>query len=83
MLGVDEPDYSLLRAQLTDHFADEGWIQIEEVKRFVASDNTEFHTSQLKKPVLKPMEAEGLIEVDESTRKNKGTFPKGTRLRFL
>jgi three-Cys-motif partner protein len=82
-LGVDEPDYSILRAQLTDRFQGEEWIGIEEVKRFVASDKTEFHSSHLKRPVLKPMEEEGLIEVDESTRKNKGTFPDGTKLKFV
>lgn len=83
VLGVEETNYGLLRDQLQERFGGEGWVGVEEVKSFVASDRTEFHTSQYKTPVLKPMEKEGLIEVDESTRKNKKTYPDGTRLRFV
>ena len=50
---------------------------------FVGSDQTDFHTGQLKKPVLKPMETEKLVDVDSKTRNKKRTFPSGTKLRFL
>jgi hypothetical protein len=49
----------------------------------VGSDRTDFHTDQVKKPVLVPMEDEKLIEVDPKTRKKRHSFPAGTRLKFL
>ena len=80
-LGV-EPDYKLLREDLMQHFRGKGWVSIEEVLEFVASDATAFHTAQVKKPVLKPMEEEGWIEVARSTRTRRWSYPDGCKLRF-
>jgi hypothetical protein len=56
---------------------------MKEVNEFVGSDQTDFHTGQLKKPVLVPMEDAGLIEVDPKTRSRRHAYPDGTVLRFL
>lgn len=82
-LGVEDPNYDLLRQALCDRFAGDDWVSIEEVLEFVASDETDFHTGQVKTPVLKPMEEEGLLTVDEETRNYQGTYPDGTHIKFL
>lgn len=81
-LGVEEPDYGVLRQALCDRFNGEGLVTIEEVIEFVSSDQTDFHKGQLKTPVLKPMEDEGLLTADEDSRNYRGTYPDGTRIRF-
>ena len=83
ILGIDIVDYSSLRRALQHRFQNKDWVTIEQVREFVASDKTDFHTGQLKKPVLVPMETEGLIEADPATRKRPRTYPDGTKLRFL
>ncbi len=81
-LGLDV-DCRPLRKALQDRFKGKGWVTIEQVAEFVGSDQTDFHTGQLKKPVLVPMEKEKFIEVDPKTRKKERTFPDRTKLRFL
>ena len=49
---------------------------------FVASDKTDYHTDHVKR-TLKFMEKEDTIKVDESTRRRKYTYPKGTRISFI
>jgi three-Cys-motif partner protein len=83
VLGVDQPNYQPLRNQLMEEFGARGWVGIAEVLRFVASDATEYHTGQVKRPVLKPLEGDGRVVVDESSRKRKGFYPDGCRLRFI
>jgi hypothetical protein len=80
-LGI-APDYAPLREALQAEFKDKGWVTIEQVLEFVASDRTDFHTGQVKRPVLVPMEKAKLIEVDPKTRKKHG-YPPRTKLRFL
>jgi hypothetical protein len=58
-------------------------ISIEQVLEFVGSDATEYHTGQLKKAVLVPMEKDKLVEVDPTTRKKRFVYPDGTWLRFV
>ncbi len=58
-------------------------MEIDDVLEFMASDEVEYHTGHLKKQVLKPMEIEGQIEVDESSRNRKKTYPSGSRIRFI
>jgi three-Cys-motif partner protein len=82
-LGLETVDHPLLRKALQDRFRGQGFVTIEQVAEFVGSDQTDFYTGQLKKPVLVPMEKEKLIEVDPKTRKKQRTFPPGTKLRFL
>jgi three-Cys-motif partner protein len=83
VLGMEEPDLRPLQHVLHRRFGGMDWITIEQVLEFVASDQTDFHTGQVKGGALKPMEQRGEVEVDESTRKRRGTYPPGTRLRFL
>ena len=78
-LGGSSPDFDPLRQALCAEFADQGWVDVQRVLDFVSSDATEYHMGQVRRPVLKPMEQEGLIEVD---RKGKWGYPKGTRIRF-
>ena len=70
-LGVAAPDFRPLRAALRGEFNKQGWVTIKEVLEFVASDRTDFHTGQLRKGALIPMEESAEIEVKESTRKRK------------
>lgn len=82
LLGVAQPDPESLGNALQDRFGDAGWVTIEDILDFVRSDQTVFHDSQVKKPVLKPMEQAGRIDVDETTRKKRGSYPKGCRINF-
>lgn len=82
ILGLDTTDYTHLKEQVKVEFRGEGWIDIRRVVEFVGSDRTDYHTGQLRKPVLIPMEESGEIEIAEGTRKRKKTYPPGTRLRF-
>ena len=82
-LGLETVDYTPLRKALQERFKGKGFVAIERVTEFVRSDQTDFHTGQLKRPVLVPMEKEKLIEVDPKSRKTPLTFPDGTTLRFL
>jgi len=82
-LGLEMVDYTSLRQTLQEYFRPKGWVTVDEIIEFVGSDQTDLHSSQLKTPVLVPMEDENLIEVDSKSRKRRHTFPNGTRLRFL
>jgi len=81
-LGLDIADYTQLREQIKSEFGEMDWVDIQQIKEFVASDRTDYHTGQLRKHGLIPMEESGEIEVAEETRKKKKTYPEGTRLRF-
>lgn len=82
-LGITNADFEPLKAALRAQFHGKGWIRTEDVLDYVASDQTEYHTGQLKRRTLVPMEKAGQIEVDEDTRNRKGTYPNGTLLSFL
>lgn len=82
-LSPDFTDFSQLRDALRKSFSGKGWVKIEDVMDFVASDQTDFHTGHLKKKVLVPMEDNGGILIDASTRSRRRVFPDGTKLRFL
>lgn len=82
-LEVDEPDFEPLRTQIQAEFADQGWVSVDEVKAFVCSDRCDYHSGHLKTQGLKALELAGLLEVDESTRKRKRTYPDGCRVRIV
>jgi len=82
-LGLKFNNFEPLKVLLKEHFKGREWVPIEEVLEYVASDQTDFYTGQVKAPVLKPMEKNGEIEVDPKSRKRRLTYPPGTRLRFL
>ncbi len=82
-LGLDEPNYEPLRQGLRNEYIGEDWISIEAILDFVSSDRTDYHRSQVKRNALKVLEVDGLLEVDEATRNRRGTYPEGTKVRFL
>jgi three-Cys-motif partner protein len=83
-LGADIVDYGPLQTALQKQFGGKGEISIEAVEEFVASDATDYHTSQLRKGALRPMEDCGDIDVVAGTHKTrrKHTYPAGTKLVF-
>lgn len=83
VLGVDNPNFGPLMDQLHQRFSRKKWVGIETVLDYVASDAVEYHTGHLKKQVLKPMELDGRIEIDEGSRRRRRTYPAGCRLTFL
>ena len=76
-------DLTRLENELNNQFGGLASVGIEQIQAFVKSDQTEFHTGHLKRKTLKPMEDDRRLEVVSSPRKNKGTYPKGTVLRFV
>lgn len=83
-LALDLKDFEPLKRALRREFGGKGWVTIEAVADFVASDKTDYHTGQFKTNALVPMEEQAKeIDVDPSTRKRKRTYPSGTKLRFL
>jgi three-Cys-motif partner protein len=81
-LGVETPNFAPLERAVRERFGAGEWVTIEEILRFVASDETDYHTSQVKRQVLLPLERAGVIDVQEGTRKKKYSYPEGTRLRI-
>ena len=78
-----KPSFEPLKKQLLDEFGDGQWYSIGAVQKFMRSDDTDYHCGQLKTNTLKPMEADGLLDADSSTRKRPGTYPDGCKLRFV
>ena len=81
-LGLETPDFRPLKRQLQDRYGGRGWVTVQDILEFVRSDQTIYHDTQVKKPVLKPMEQQELVHVDESTRTRKWTYPSRCRIRF-
>jgi hypothetical protein len=79
---VTNPDFGPLKRQLRTKFGDGNWHDISEVTKFVMSDATDYHSSQVKQKTLVPMETDGQVEADPTTRKKKRTYPPGCRLKF-
>jgi hypothetical protein len=52
-----------LKSALSEEFRGRGWVHIEQVHDFVASDKTDYHTSQFKTNALVPMEKAEEIDV--------------------
>ncbi len=80
MLFSEELDVSPLRRALLDRFTGES-VAVEVIERFVIEE-TDYKATHYKKQVLKVLEEDGLL-LCESDRKRRGTYPKGTKLRFL
>lgn len=81
-LGLENENFELFQSQLVEEFTGKDWVSIEEIEVFAQSDKTPFHTGQLKRKALVPLEVAGRIEVDESSRKRKFTYPTGTRIKI-
>ena len=82
LLGVDQPNFQPLRRAILEEFSGRGWVPVQAVLDFVASDATEYHSGQVKRPILKPLEEAGILEVDASSRQKKKTYPFGCRIRL-
>ncbi|MCP4383419.1 MAG: three-Cys-motif partner protein TcmP [Hyphomicrobiales bacterium] len=80
MLFSEELDVSPLRRAILDRFTGES-AAVEMIERFVIEE-TDYKATHYKKQVLKVLEEEGLL-LCESERKRRGTYPKGTSLRFV
>lgn len=84
VLFEPRPDTSPLRRQLQDKFRGKGWIPIQEVSEFVLEETAYSELIHLKRATLAPMERDGLLEAQRSTEHSRrGTFPQGTKIRFL
>lgn len=80
-MDIATSDFTALKQALQQRFRDGGWISIDKIEDFVASDKTDYHTGQLRKGSLIPMEQADEIEV-ESNRKRQYSYPPGTNIRF-
>jgi three-Cys-motif partner protein len=80
---VASPNFEPLKEQLLARFGGGEWHYISEIMRFVKSDETDYHSGQVKTKTLKPMELAGRVEVDPDTRQRAGTYPDGCRMKFL
>ena len=77
-------DLAPLRRQLQTRFQGKGWIPIGEVADFVLVETAYSELIHLKRATLTPMEKEGLLEAKRPGAKpRRGTFPDGTKVRFL
>lgn len=77
MLFGDEANTVPLQNQLSRHFAGQT-VSIEQVIQYVITD-TDFHSGQVKRKTLVPMQTAGLITTD---RPRKNQYPAGTRISF-
>jgi three-Cys-motif partner protein len=76
-----EPDFRLLREQITNRFRGLE-MPVEAVEEFVVAE-TAFRETHYKQQVLDPMERDGQIVVPHSPRKRRFAYPPGTVIRFL
>ena len=75
-----EPDFDQLKRLILDRFS--GRVAaVEQIELFVVTE-TPFMESHFKKQILVPMEKSGLLDVVESPRKKRCTYPAGTVIRF-
>ncbi len=81
-LALHEANLDGLASEILNKFHDAGWVSVDTVAAFCQSDETDFTTSH-HKGALRLLERQGLVEVDPTSRTKRGTFPDGTRLRFL
>ena len=81
-LGLNQPDFEPLKRALVDQFGCEDWVTIDDILDFVASDKTDYHTSQVRNNALIPLEKAGQLEAKKRTRNRVRTYPDGTSLRF-
>jgi three-Cys-motif partner protein len=81
------PDTLPLRHELQARFRGAGWVTIEEIQRFVLEHSAFSEEKHVKRGTLAPMEAADppLIEVERPVdkKKKKGTYPPGTKVRFI
>ncbi len=81
-LFPDEPDYELLKTMILDEFRTQE-VSVTELGNFVVV-HTPFLRSHFKRSILTPMETSKELEVTwAKPARKKGTFPDGTKVRFV
>lgn len=80
-LGLEETDLDTLKDLILNQFRGKGWIGIEEIQNSVSSDATDYHSGHYKK-VLRDLEQNEQIEVDENSRIRRLRYPEGTKLKI-
>ena len=76
-----EPDFDQLKRLMVPQFSGRE-VAVEEIELFVVRD-TPFMESHFRRQILAPMEKAGQLEVVETPRKKRYTYPSGTVVRFL
>ncbi|MFB2705171.1 three-Cys-motif partner protein TcmP [Marinobacter shengliensis] len=71
-LDVAEPDFTPLIDAISKEFAGR-WVTPAQIARFVGSDRTNYHSSQIKKNALKPLEQEGrlIVHPDDADKRSR------------
>lgn len=82
VLFEDQPDLAPLRTLLEQCFG-ESVFSIEEAEDFTLCETPFRHDAHLKRKTLAPAEGDDRLEVVESSRKQKNSYPAGTRMRFV
>lgn len=75
-------DFKELERSLISKFEMNQPTAIESIEEFMRSDRVLFHSGHLRGH-LRDMERTATLIVDQSPRKKRGTFPRGTILRFV
>ena len=78
MVGLEQ-----FRVDLFNKFKSIPDVDIATVIDFAKSDGTMFHSGQLKRDTLRPMEQEKAIIVERPAGSKQGSFPPGSKIRFL
>lgn len=77
------PDYDDLKRRLISRFGAGEVVTVDKTLREFVLVETPYLDSHYKTTILKPMEKSGQIEIVSSPRKQVGTYPAGTTIRFL
>jgi three-Cys-motif partner protein len=81
VLFGDSLDPAPLKLALIEKFKGKT-VAVEEIRDYVIAE-TPYASNHFNRPVLNPMEKEGLIRVVASSREKRFTFPAGTRIQFV
>lgn len=75
------PDTEPLARQLREEFGT-NWTTMQRIDDFVMGDRTPYHTGQLRRDTLRPLERDGRIEVRRPAGGRGFNADKGVRIRF-
>jgi len=83
-LQLETTDFRPLVNALKHRFRGRGPVTIGEIEAFVASDRTDYYTTQLRERALIPLEDAGAIEISPALgrKRRRHSFPPGTRVVF-
>ncbi len=78
LMSQDMHDFTSLQNCIQERFSTGQWITSKTVQDFVASDETDYHSSQVKKHGLKPLEEKGFLTIGQlppGKKRRAGTYP--------